>query len=298
MASAENHVDVVYLPYLPLRERARVGDWELIARLDLQTSDCLDAGTEELARGLAEMYVLPKGHRTSAGAFARPGEGRIGEDARDGQAFTDLRRACLTAVLDPNPSPLLLEEERDLNAGHWMLTTENATVVGHGINRDGYTGTSMGSRFAFLSFGVSVLDQPERLNGPRGEVSPPSDLRIPTFGGRAFDSEYADAVWESVRRGDDAGRRLGRAIDWLGLASLNTSALTHDVRVPALRAGLEVLLTTGNYETLARRLARLVKDESPKVRRTWPAREAGTMTTKQLATLHGGVSNSPSSETS
>jgi hypothetical protein len=283
MANPEGHVDVVYLPYLPLRGRVRVGDWELIARSDLQASDFLDARAEQLARGLADMYVLPKGHRTPAGAFARPREGCIGEDARDEQAFTDLRRACLTTVLDPNPSPLLPEDERDLNAGHWMLTTENATVVGHGINRDGYTGTSTGSRFAFLSFGVSILDQPGRLNGQRGEVPPPADLRIPTFGGRAFDAEYADAVWESVRRGDDAGRRLGRAIDWLGLASLNTSALTHDVRVPALRAGLEVLLNTGNYLTLARRLARLVKDESPKVTRTWPDREAGEMTTKLLS---------------
>ena len=63
----------------------------------------------------------------------------------DSQTFGALR----TAVLDPNPDPCLPDEQKDWNAGHWMLSTENATVFGHGINRDGYTGTNIGSRFPF-----------------------------------------------------------------------------------------------------------------------------------------------------
>lgn len=104
-----------------------------------------------------------------------------------------------------------------------MLTTENATVVGHGINRDGYTGTNIGSRFPSLHIGVSVLDQSDKLNGQHGEVPSPADLRIPTWAAKHFDAEYATAVWESLRRRDDAARRLGRAIDWVALATLNTT---------------------------------------------------------------------------
>lgn len=44
-------VDVMLMPYLPLGERASVGDWELIPRAALQHNDCLDERTEELARG-------------------------------------------------------------------------------------------------------------------------------------------------------------------------------------------------------------------------------------------------------
>lgn len=188
------------------------------------------------------------------------------------QRFDDLRRACVAAVLDPNPDPTLPEDLRDWNAGHWMLSTENATVVGHGISRDGYTGTSMGSRFPYLSIGVSVLDQPDQPNGQRGEVLPLADVRVPTFGSRPFDADYANAVWESVRRGDDGSRRLGVAIDWLALATLNTTSLKNDVRVPSLRAGLEALLDTDDFLELGGRLSALIEDDSPKVRRDFTNR--------------------------
>lgn len=116
MADAPDHVDVVLVPNLPLGERAVVGEWELIPTRDLQTADCLDERAEELARGLAEVYLLPKDARTAAAAFARPIDRRIGDDARDMQKFTDLRRACMTAALDPNPDPTLPEEDKDPNA--------------------------------------------------------------------------------------------------------------------------------------------------------------------------------------
>ena len=136
--------------------------------------------------------------------------------------------------------------------------------------------------FPSLSIGVSVLDQPERLNGHRGEVTPPADVRIPTFGAKAFDIEYADATWESIRRGTDSARRLGSAMDWLGVASLNTTALTDAVRIPALRAGMEVLLGTDNFLDLGNRLAVLVKDSSQRVARNWNSR-SGAPQTEQLS---------------
>lgn len=282
MDNAQDGIDVVYLPYLPLRERALVGDWELIPQANLRTDDCLDERAEDLARGLAAVYVLPKRGGVHAGAFARQRDGRIGQAAREMRSIEDLRRACVVTVLDPNPSPLLPEGERDLNAGHWMLTTENAMVVAHGIIRaGGHTGTIMGSRLPFISLGVSVLDDPEGVGGSRGKVLPPADVRIPTFTPPRFDAEYANATWESIRRGDDAARRLGRAIDWLALADLNTSLMTHDVRIPSLRAGFEVLLNTGDFLELGHQLAKLVADDSEATERRWTNR-SGTAVVEKL----------------
>jgi hypothetical protein len=150
------------------------------------------------------------------------------------QSLDDLRRACVATVLDPNPDPRLPDERRDRNAGHWMLTTENATLMGHGINRDGYTRTSIGSRFPYLSIGVSVLDQPEQLtyNAARS-----CHLRMCAF--RRLGRSPSIAITRTPcgsrsDAGDDASRRLGRAIDWLRLATLNITSLTNDVRVPSL----------------------------------------------------------------
>jgi hypothetical protein len=88
---------------------------------------------------------------------------------------------------------------------------------------------------------------------------------------RPLDAEYAHAVWESIRRGTDAARRLGRAIDWLRLAWINVTELTNDLRMPALRAGFEVLFDSENTEVLGQRLSRANKnphwwpDNSPRL---------------------------------
>src|SRR5262249_50364943 len=93
---------------------------------------------------------------------------------------------------------------------------------------------------------------------------PPGDLRIPTF--------QPSRPRPRVRRrnvGIGPARRLGRAIDWLNLAWLNASRLSDDLRVPALRAGFEVLRDSDDSETLARRLSslnrRLVDHPPPQV---------------------------------
>jgi hypothetical protein len=234
--SAPETIYVVYLPYLPLVRRATVGDWELIPRTHLGDSDCLDARTMELAQGLADLYVLPKNAGTRAGVFARARTERIGDDPSDPERLRDLQRACVVTVLEVNESPLLPEHERDPNIGHYALTSDNAAVVAHGIgHKGGYTGTVTGSRVRSLSLGVPVVDDPNDPTAPRQTIPPPGDVRIPTFKPPALDIEYANATWESIGRGDDDARRLGRAIDWLNLAWLNASGLTDDLRVPALR---------------------------------------------------------------
>lgn len=268
--SVPETIYVVYLPYLPLVERATIGDWELIPRADLRDHDCLDVRTLELARGLADLYVLPKNAGTRAGVFARARTGRIGDDPTDPDRLRDLRRACVVMVLEVIESPLLPEHERDPNIGHYALTSDNATVFAHGIShKGGYTGTVTGSRVRSLSLGIPVVDDPSDPTAPRQTIPPPGDVRIPTFKPPALDGEYADATWESIRRGDDAARRLGRAIDWLNLAWLNASGLTDELRVPALRAGFEVLLDADDSELLAQRLSPLIRDASPIRHRKW-----------------------------
>lgn len=172
---------VVYLPYLPLGKRMDVGDWELVPRGDLQPSDCLDDRVVELAGGLADLYVLPDYVRGSAGALARPRHGHVGDDPTDPQRLEDLRRACVVAVLDVNQSPLLAEDEIDPNAGHYALTSDNATVVAHGINRvHAFTGAVSGSRVRNMSLGISVLRDPLDPHAPSSTIASPRICGFPS----------------------------------------------------------------------------------------------------------------------
>lgn len=301
--SVPETIYVVYLPYLPLVERMGVGDWEAIPRGGLREDDCLDVRTMELAQGLADLYELPGQTPSPVGAFGRPRRGHVGDDPQDRQHLHDLQRAVVVAVLDMNESPLLTEDERDPNFGHYAMTSDNATVVAHGINHEGgYTGALTGSRVRRMDLGISVLEAPDNPDLPRTTIPPPADLRIPLRRTK-LDVQYADATWESVRRGDDAARRLGRAIDWLHLAWLNTTALSDDLRIPALRAGFEVLLDTDSYLSLARCLSDLLRDDSAPVERTWH-NLAGKVTSEELtdvawwsvrfsflrnALMHGGL---------
>jgi hypothetical protein len=156
--SVPETVYVVYLPYLPIAERMGVGDWETIPRSDLSEDDCLDARTMELAQGLAEIYALPARTPTPVGAFGRPRRGYVGDDPQDRQRSHDRQRAVVVAVLDINQSPLLAEDERDPNFGHNAMTSDNATVVAHGINyKGGYTGALTGSRVRRSELGLMVL---------------------------------------------------------------------------------------------------------------------------------------------
>lgn len=222
---------VVYLPYLPLAECASLGDWELIPREDVAEADCLDARARDLALALAAFYALPKEAR-SVGAFARLADASIGSEPRDSDDVRDLHRACVIAVLDGNQSSLDPKDARDPNAGHHAMTSDNAVVVAHGINlQHGFTGSVSGSRVPRLSLGITLLE-PFYPGAPPNQIAPPADLRIPLRTPR-LDIEYANASWESIRRGDDAARRLGRAIDWLNLVWLNATGLTNDLRIPS-----------------------------------------------------------------
>jgi hypothetical protein len=250
-------VYVVYVPYVPLTERITVGGWELIPQRELQDADALDSRTAELARGFAGLHDL-RDTTHAFGAFARPIDGRVGDDPGSTAPIVHLRRALLVMVLDRNQSPLTPEDEHDPNAGHAAMTSENALVVANGISYEGgYTGTMSGGQIPTLNLGVSVVADSGLWPSPK--IPAPADLLLPTMA-RRLDAEYAHATWESITRGTDAARRLGRAIEWLRLAWINVTELTRDLRVPALRAGFEVLFDSDEEAVLARRLKTLVGD--------------------------------------
>ena len=257
---------VVYAPYLPLSSRENVGTWELIPRGLLEDGDAVDA---EVVRAFADLFELPRRPRANVGVFARPHDGRVGDDPADGAAINELHRALVVGVLDQNASPLLSEEERSPNAGHEAFTSDNAIVIVNGI-RDGRTGTLTGGRVQQLDLGIRVL--PDDDKSPRVRIAPPGDLRIPLMGS-PVDVFYADAACESIRRGTDDARRLARAIDWLDAAWRNASGLTDDLRIPALFAGFEVLFDSDDKTIVRRRLSALLDAADAATQdRTWLSR--------------------------
>jgi hypothetical protein len=283
---------VVYMPYLPLAERVTVGGWELIPRGELVEADVTDGRVLELAHGLANLYELPPGAGSGFGAFGRLREGRVGDDPLDRAHMVELQRALVVAVVDVNESPLLAEEERDPNAGHRALTSDNATVFTSGIDREsGSTATLSGGRVQVLAGGIQVVRDPDDPL-PQLTIPPPSDLRVPSWR-TPIDVEYADATAQSIATGTDDARRLARAIDWLDLAWRNTTSMTNDIRVPALRAGFEVLLDTDDADPpekmdavrIGVALSDLLTPEDPTSTRTWPKLKGDGYTSRELTDL-------------
>jgi hypothetical protein len=151
---AQEIVYVTYVPYLPLGERVRVGEWEVIPRADLRDGDALDVRVAELARAFADLHQLPEGRHAGVGAFAHFPGGAVGESPEDNANVIVLRRALVLAVVDGNESPLLPEQERDANAAHRILTSDNASVDVGGITREGgWTATVSGGRVRWLNGG-------------------------------------------------------------------------------------------------------------------------------------------------
>jgi hypothetical protein len=236
-----------------------------------------------LARGLADLYERPTRTGDGVGAFARLDARGVGDDPGDAGLITDLHRSLVVAVLDGNESPLLPEEEQDPNAGHRAMTSDNAIVAANGVKRDGgWTVAISGGRVQRLEGGLSALADDRRPT--RAKIAAPSDLRIPVMP-KPLDDEYAHSAWDSIRRGTDAARRLGRAIDWLDLAWRNASGITDELRIPALRAGYEVLLDSGDTPELRDRLSKLLDgDDAPAQLRTWTTLR-GTQRNEQMTDL-------------
>lgn len=126
-------------------------------------------------------------------------------------------------MLDTNPSRLTPEEDRTGNEGHESLTSDNVLIYGHTLSDAGWVADRYGAMVTILVGGM-------RLGEPGAHFEQPGELVIPALPTR-FDGIYATAVYEEIAKGTPVSRRIARALDWLGIAWRNTSALDDSTRI-------------------------------------------------------------------
>lgn len=257
-------VYVVYAPYLPLSERVVVGAWELIPKADLRESDAVDDRAAKWARGFADLFDLREPLRPF-GAFARQLDGLVGDGIEDSIHVDNLARTLLVTVLDRNQSALTPSDERDPNAGHSARTSENAFIGVYDISYEGgWTATRFGSAIPVVDLGIPVNPDADMPRLPK--LPTPAGLLLPSME-RSFDQKYAQAAWDSLSRNTDAARRIGRAIEWLGLAWLNATGVAADLRIPAVHAGFETLFDSDAIKVIAHHLAVVLEDKTTRTKR-------------------------------
>jgi hypothetical protein len=256
---------------------------ELLDRIELPDpcpEDFINEDGRRKAEGLLRLYGATGSGAQVQGAFAAPPGGRIGDDAPIAQ-MTDLRRAAVVGLLEGNPTPPALaksDDDIDPNGGWKSATSDNAALWGHGIDESGYTAVEYGAMVTTLSGGHNVLREDSV------SIRPPAELPNPFMYG-FFDGPYADAAYAVISAGDDRGRRVGRAIDWLDLAWRNSPSLTPEVRAVGLRTGFEVLFGSDDTYKVRDLLSDLVDgDDVVRVSRTWASR-TGKPRTAELSDL-------------
>jgi hypothetical protein len=280
LAMPPEKVYVVYAPYLPLNERVQVGAWELIPRADLRESDAMDDRAAKWASGFADLFDLREPLRPF-GAFARQRDGLVGDDIADSIYVDNLARTLLVTVLDSNQSALTPSDERDPNASHSARTSENAFLGVNGISYEGgWTATRVGSAIPLVDLAVPVDPDAEMPRLPKFPA--PAGLPLPSME-RSFDQKYAQAAWDSLSRATDAARRIGRAIEWLGLAWLNATGVAPDLRIPAIHAGFETLFDTDEVKVIAHRLACVLEDGTTRTRRERVHPATGKLWSEELS---------------
>jgi hypothetical protein len=260
--------EVLVAPYLPLSQRTSVGPWELIPRAQLAAADVSEAWVLEQVQHLLNAYREQDRSSVAFGVVLRAHDARVG-DAIDRSKPPSLRRAFLAAVLESNPSALTPESERTGNEGHARVTSDNVLVYGHPLREDGMVADEWGAMAPRLVGGL-------RLGRPGVRFEGPGEIGIPARSTH-FDAEYASAVYAEFGKESDTSRRIARALDWLGIAWRNTTALEPENRVIALRIGFEALLGAGE-STRALREALSALIDPPDAPRTWRSwTERGTV---------------------
>lgn len=260
--------DVVLAPYLPLRKDADVGPWHLVPFSGIERVEYLSQEIAEDARLLVSAYRM-EGARL--GALLVPSGSRVGSEC-DRASLGPLHRALLLGMLEVNPSgPAKPDDEpEDPNAGHKATAAENALVYGHPVRGDGRFATQTGFMATYL-----VIHGRIRAN-EKIRIAPPGELPTPIMA-TDLDSEYASAALSVMSAGDETGRRVSRAAEWLGVAWQNTSSITQDARILALRSGFEVLLSTSDTGDSTRQLRSglsqlLDEPQAPRQQRMWSER--------------------------
>jgi hypothetical protein len=239
---AEPPTEVWIAPYLRLRDRLRVGRWEVIPADNLELGDCTSQHALDQVNGLLRLYRRSRRVPDNGfGAMFRHGQEPVGGSFRPRDLVT-LRQALLLGLLDANQTPWR-GPLADLNWGHGTSTSDSVFIVGHRIDEDGYVSARYGWVITRLEMGLTIKDDPELADISPSEIVPPAEQPFPTMGAPP-DEEYVSALYAILAAGDDRAARLASSIDWLDLAWRNTSSVTEGTRILMLKAGFEALLST------------------------------------------------------
>lgn len=256
-------MDILLYPYLPLTNRRTVGGWQVIPIAEVESDDLVNDFAGRAVEGLGRLYEV-EGMQLPLGAVARPPDGAIGDDF-ELSAMRTLGRALLVGLLDTNPDFLAKGEEPLGNLGHGTVTSDNALGYGHPVQPDGGVAVEYGYMSRKLVGGLSIDDDHHKIHEP---------IELPTpMLSKDFEGYYADAAHRTLDRDTEESRRLGRAIDWLGIAWRNSESLRIDMRIVALRTSFEVLLgaEVGELKELRLLLSQLLDpDDAKRTSRTWP----------------------------
>jgi hypothetical protein len=246
-------------PYLPLAERMTVGPWILIPSTAVSEEDTGSAAVTEQALGLGALYRMPADRR-GYGAFVRSVDGHVGEDV-DEVALGRLSQAVTVALLDRNPSPVNPPAD-DWRAAHATATVENARLIGHGIDDDGYTAFEYGVMVRMLVGGYRVGEDAD-------VIAPPQELELPLNRPR-IDDVYAAALYDVLSNLAEDSPDLPGATRFLEVAWANSRSVRPEARILVLRAGFDVLFGGAQTNAIRSALSGLLDpDGTPRTRREW-----------------------------
>lgn len=282
MGSETGTPHVLLAPYLPLDEPISIGGWTAIPTDDIACDSEDGKGITDHARRLMEAYhrpfESPAEHAKYGAVFWKSGVERGIEFSES--EFNRIQNALVVGILDLNPR--LGGDRKDGNlTAHGFLTTDNARLYSHP-----YTGESS---VAYITGAIAKVAHywsidPES-DEPVASIPPPADTRLPMLP-NAWAYDYAQEAYLALSNDSDLVRRIGRSIEWLDLAFRNSDAIGSELRIAAIRSGLESLLsdagkgTTKDIRTAIQDL--LGSDQDSRESRTW-TRRGGAVTAELTA---------------
>jgi hypothetical protein len=235
MPSKNPHIS--FFPALPLAKNLELGEW-VIGTPPAETR-WAPGRFRELSLALVRSFEK-RGFKNGALMWHR----HLGFD---GSLPTDeeiqaIRAAVAFAVLDANdPLP-------DLNKGHYMATTDNADLFMQPIDENGdITHSRQGALKRITVVGMKIGDEPPPLADAVEHISSPV---------RAS-AELAGAIYAAVQSGTGDGPAITTAADWHRGALVNSSVMTLQHRVIALKTGFEALFPGVKSRQCARQLRAL-----------------------------------------
>lgn len=230
---AQNPV-LIFCPYLDLRERQSIGDWD-VTPLKEYSGPWRDDAFEKRAREFLAKFQNADGRpienpslitsRTTGADGSLP-------DAKEVQA---LQLALHIGLLDTNPAwaPGL--------DGNWIATSDNSDLFVWPLDVEGGgVATQRGAIVKVLTGGYNIAD-------PRFSVRAPLELHLPIR--LRLNTELGDAVYR-IARGDhdavdaDLAHRIAKAIRWLAKSWRNSQSLGPEDQIVFLRTALEALTGT------------------------------------------------------